>query len=268
MLKLQLLCACVLLSFLATAQVIGRQPSVFYARPPGDGKEMITSTGVNPATLAGIGTLQLSVYGERKFMIAELNVCRGIVGLPFGGGGLAASFDYFGNGAYGEVGFSAAYARKIGKAALGLNFHYQASGARGYKTIADVDGDLGMLIRVTPKFEAGLQLSNASTVLLKRGGDDNFPSISSIWRYSVSNKLALNASLTKCKGSDLAFNTCLYYGLTGRCAIRIGIALQPSEIFSAVAFRFDDLTIGIAVAYQSPLGLSPATFLQYHRPKE
>jgi len=268
MLKLQLICIYVLLSCLADAQIIRRQPSVFYARPPVDERTEVTAATLNPATLAGMATLQISVFGERRYMIADLNVCRAIVGMPIHGGGIAASLDYFGNGVYREFSFSSAYARKIGKAALGIAFRYQSGGAAGYKTVADFDGDIGLMLTLTPKFETGIQLSDASTVLLNKSGNDYFPSVSSIWRYSLSKKLALNISLSKWKGSDLRFTTSLYYSLTERCVVRTGIGLQPSEIFGAVSFRVDDFIVGIAAGYQSPLGLSPAMIFQYHRPGE
>jgi len=93
----------------------------------------VFSFTVNQAALAQLKNSSAGVYGERRFLLSELNNYAVVIGLPTAAGNLGVKADYYGFSDYNETQLGIAYGRKLGeKVDIGAQFNYQGIRIAGY----------------------------------------------------------------------------------------------------------------------------------------
>jgi hypothetical protein len=68
----------------------------------------------NQASLAQLKNVSVAVYGERRFLLSELNNYTAVIGLPTGSGNFGLKANYSGSSDYNETQFGLALWKKIG----------------------------------------------------------------------------------------------------------------------------------------------------------
>ncbi|MEO8961818.1 MAG: hypothetical protein ABI325_08055 [Ginsengibacter sp.] len=111
----------------------------------------------NQAALAQVKDPSLGVYGERRFMLAPVNMYTGLLALPTKQGNFAFQTDYFGYKNYNESQLGLAYARHVGsKLDLGIKFNYYSFRIPGYEGASAVNFEIGAIAHLTDKLNAGI----------------------------------------------------------------------------------------------------------------
>ena len=74
----------------------------------------VFSFTANQASLAQLKNTSAGVYGERRFLLSELNNYTAVIGLPTATGNFGIKANYSGFSDYNETQIGLAYARKLG----------------------------------------------------------------------------------------------------------------------------------------------------------
>lgn len=101
------------------------------------------------------------MYGERKFLLSELNNYTTVFGLTMQSGNFGLKAGYYGFSDYNETQLGLAYGRKLGdKVDLGAQFNYNGIRIAGYGNDAAISFELGTILHLTDKLHAGIHVNN------------------------------------------------------------------------------------------------------------
>jgi hypothetical protein len=124
----------------------------------------IFSATANQASLAQLKTGGLSIYGERRFMLQELNGFTALVAMPSKFGTFGFQGDYFGSAAFNENQLGALYARKINdQIDIGVKFNYHTVRIPGYGAAATVNFEGGVVMHITEQLHTGIHVYNPTS---------------------------------------------------------------------------------------------------------
>ncbi len=216
----------------------------------------------NPASLAFVQHFSAGVYGERRFMLAELGVYHLAAALPMGPGALGVCARYSGFSGYQESGLGIAYARRLGeKAALGIQFNRVHFRVPGIITDAVISADLGALVRVAPKLTIGLHLHNPAGGLFVKT-EERLPSTFRLGMgFDASEKFHVSAELLKESGMPISFLSGFQYQFQERFFIRAGINAAVGSGFAGFGLAWAGLRADLTASLHPQLGLSPGFML-------
>jgi hypothetical protein len=229
----------------------------------------IYATRTNAASLAQLQQSAVAVYGERRFMLEDLNYYSGSIGIPTKSGTFALHGSYFGFDLSNQTQLSLAYGRKINnKIDIGAAFHYNHLGQAGiYGSASAVTGSVGILLHLTDKIHAGINAYNPIRVAYKKdeAQEERLASQYSFgFGYDASEKLYLSAELVKEEGQNINVNAGFQYQFVKQFFIRAGIATQTTNYFFGLGFRLKDFRMDLSSSYHPQLGWSPGLLLMYH----
>jgi hypothetical protein len=115
----------------------------------------------NQASLAQIQQASAGVYGERRFLLSELNNYSVAIALPTSSGNFGLKTNYYGFSDYNETQLGLAYGRKIGnKIDIGAQFNYHSIRIAGYGNASTISFELGTVMHVTDRLHAGVHVAN------------------------------------------------------------------------------------------------------------
>ena len=135
-----------------------RQQPTFTKTDPG---HLHRSRRSNQASLAQLKNASAGVFGERRFLLNELNNYSAAIGLPTKSGNFGLKAGYYGFSDYNESQLGLAYARKLGKKVdIGAQFNYNGIRIAGYGNDAAVSFEIGTVLHVTDKLHAGVHVNN------------------------------------------------------------------------------------------------------------
>ena len=93
----------------------------------------VFSFTTNQASLAQLKNGSAAIYGERRFLLSELNNYTAVIGLPTGSGNFGVKANYSGFSDYNETQIGFAYGKKLGnKIDIGAQFNYNGIQIAGY----------------------------------------------------------------------------------------------------------------------------------------
>ena len=139
-------------------QVVKQPLTVQYAGFGGYSKKFsdIFSAVTNQAAVAQLKAGGFGVYGERRFLLEELNGYAAVVAVPTASGVLGVEADYFGSQAYNENELGFLYARKIpDRVDIGTKFNYYQLRVPGYGNASSINFEAGTILHFTDKVHAG-----------------------------------------------------------------------------------------------------------------
>jgi hypothetical protein len=229
----------------------------------------IYATRANAASLAELKQGAAAIYGERRFMLEDLNLYTASVGIPTKSGTFALHASYFGFDLSNQTQFSLGYGIKINKKIdIGAAFHYNNLSQAGiYGSASAITGSIGILMHLTDKIHAGFNAYNPISVAYNKGSEDEERLASQYsfgFGFDASEKLFLSTELVKDEGHHVNVNAGFQYQFVDQFFIRAGIATATTNYFLGLGFRLKDFRLDVSSSYHPQLGWSPGLLLMYH----
>lgn len=249
----------------AKAQVIKQPLSVLYAGFGAYSKNFsdIFSATSNQASLAQLKTGGFGVYGERRFLLEELNGYTAVIALPTTSGIFGFEGDYFGSAAFNENELGILYARKIKKLIdVGAKFNYYTVHIPGYGSASAVNFEVGTIFHFTDKLHSGIHVYNPAGSKL---GKTVREKLASVYRlgigYEASDMVFTSAEIVKMENQQISVNAGLQYNLQKNIFIRTGISTANNNSFVSIGFKLSFARIDVNAAYHPQLGFTPGFLL-------
>ncbi len=252
----------------AQAQVIKQPLSVRYAGLGTYSKNFsdIFSATSNQASLAQLKTGGFGVYGERRFLLEELNGYAAVVAVPTTSGVFGFEGNYFGSPPFNENELGILYARKISKLIdIGAKFNYYAVRIAGYGSASAVNFEAGAIFHFTDKLHIGIHVYNPAGSRLGKTGMEK---LASVYRsgvgYEASEMVFISAEIVKQEGRQIVVNAGLQYNLQKNIFIRTGISTLTDNSYVSVGLQLSFARIDVNTAYHPQLGFTPGLLLLFN----
>ena len=250
---------------LVTAQVVREPLGVKYAELGAYSKSFadVYSGTANQASLAELESGSFGVYGERRFMLNELNNYSAIVAVPTKSGTIGLQGDYFGSADFNESQIGLIYARKITSVIdAGVKFNYHSVKVAGYGTSTAVNFELGTILHLTDKLHTGIHIYNPTGSKLSKSGNEK---LAAIYRfglgYEASKNVFVSTEIVKQEDKDISVNAGLQYNLHEKVFLRAGISTLSNNSYLGLGLRLNFGRIDINAAYHPQLGFTPGVLL-------
>ena len=266
--KLFLLSALVSFSIFLQAQTLRRPIAASYT---GLGAYSLNHVDVfsftaNQASLAQLKNSSAGVYGERRFLLAELNNYTAVIGLPTNSGNFAVKANYAGFSEYNETQLGLAYARKLGsKIDVGLQFNYNSIRINSYGNASAIGFELGAILHLTEKLHAGLQVNNP---VGGKFGKDQQEKLSSVYTfgfgYDASEKFLVSAEIQKEEDQPVNVNAGFQYKLIPQLLVRAGMSSATSSAWLGVGLTVKSFRLDVTTSYHPQLGITPGILMLFN----
>ena len=261
---------CFFFSFVLFAQ--NGIPQNAGARGAAMGNASLTFTDINSifTNQAGLGYLEnlsFTVYGERRFLVADgLNSFLFGVAYPHKSiGTIGLSVHYFGYGNYNEQKIGLSYARKLFKRmSIGAQFNYIGTrfGDAYYGTAHSFTFEVGILTKVTKHFHLAAHVFSPARIELPSG--DNLPSIFKLGAaYIPSHKVRITAEIEKDLENPFNGRFGIEYHPIDILFVRAGVSTTPLLASFGLGLNMKGLKIDVATSYHMVLGVTPSISVSY-----
>ena len=237
----------------------------------GLGAYSLTNTDVfsftaNQASLAQLKNASAGVFGERRFLLNELNNYTAVIGLPTKSGNFGLTAGYYGFSDYNETKLGLAYARKLGnKIDIGAQFNYNGMRIAGYGSDAAVSFEIGTVLHVTDKLHAGIHINNP---VGGKFGKDQQEKLASVYTfglgYEASEKFFVSAEIIKEEDQPVNINAGIQYKFLSRLLARAGISANTSTAWFGIGLELKSFRVDITTAYHPQLGITPGVLLLFN----
>jgi opacity protein-like surface antigen len=253
---------------IAKAQVIKYPVSVTYSGLEAYSSNFsdIFSAATNEASLAKKKTGGFGVYGERRFLLQELNNYAAVVAIPTSSGVFGVEGDYFGSPALNETELGMIYARKVGRRIdVGAKFNRYTVRIPGYGSASSINFEAGVMLRLSDKLTTGIHAYNPGGSKLGKNGQEK---LASVYRcgigYEVSEMLFAGAEIVKQENQGISVNAGFQYNLQKNIFIRTAISTLTDNSYAALGFQLSFARIDINAAYHPQLGFTPGLLLLFN----
>lgn len=240
------------------------------ARGAAMGNASLTFTDINSifTNQAGLGYLEklsFTVYGERRFLLADgLNSFLFGVAYPHKSiGTIGLSVHYFGYGKYNEQKIGLSYARKLfKKMSIGAQFNYLGTRIGEYGTAHSFTFELGILAKVTKQFHLAAHVFSPARIELPNG--DALPAMFKLGgAYLPSDKVRITAEIEKDLENPFNGRFGVEYHPIHILYIRAGVSTTPVMASFGLGLNMTGLKIDIATSYHTVLGFTPSLSVSY-----
>jgi hypothetical protein len=230
----------------------------------------VFSPGSNQASLARLTSAAAGVFGERRFMLDELNSFNLAIGLPTRSGSFGLNARYSGFTEYNETGIGLAYARKLGSNAdIGIQFNYNGIRIAGYGNASTISFEAGTLFQISEKLHTGFHVNNPVGGKFGKDQQEKLPSVYTIGMgYDASEKFFFSAELVKEEDQPVNVSAGLQYKFLPQLLARAGIASATSSAWIGLGLNFKSFRLDITSAYHPQLGLSPGLLMIFNFKKK
>ncbi len=222
----------------------------------------------NAASLSTLKQNGIGVYGEKRFMLDQLNMYSLSSAFRTNSGTFGLSGSYFGFVESNQTQLSLSYGRKVAKTVdIGASFHYHTISQSGiYGSSSAITGSLGMLLHLSEKITAGVNVYNPFRAQWSKVADEErLPSRYTLGMgYDASDKFYLTAELEKEEGQEVNVNLAVHYQFIPQLFIRGGIASLTSSYFAGLGMQLSRFRFDIASSFHPQLGVSPGVVLLYN----
>lgn len=257
-----------LISSVASGQVLRRPVAATYTSLGAYSSihSDVFSFTANPASLAQLNKPAAGVYGERRFMLAELNNFMFAAGLPTGSGHFGLTGSYFGFTDFNETQAGLTYARNLGnKVDVGARFNYHGiSISSGYGTASAVSVELGALFHVSEKLHVGIQAGNPVGGKFGKQGEEELPSVYSLGvGYDASEKFFVSTEIVKEENQPVSVNAGMQYKFLPQLLVRGGVTTGTSSAWFGLGLVLKSFRLDVTTSWHLQLGISPGLLLLY-----
>ncbi len=223
----------------------------------------VFSFSSNQASLAQMKGDAFGVYGERRFLMAELNMFSAVVAMPTTKGNFGFQADYFGYKNFNESQLGLAYAGSVGsRLDLGIKFNYYSFRIPGYGNSAAVNFEIGSIAHLTEKFHAGIHFYNPVGATFSKGQNEKLRAIYKMGvGYEASENFLISGEIIKREDLPVNVNVGIQYDFAKQFFARFGIASENGSPFGAAGISWNNLRLDVSAAYHPQLGISPGIML-------
>lgn len=223
------------------------------------------SGAANQAALAFATTPVAGIYGERRFMLAQLANYAAALALPLKSGGLGFSLHYFGAGSFTTSQLGLGYGRRLSdKAGIGAQINYNTLQVAGYGSAATPNFELGTLWHIGEKWHLGMHIYNP---VGGRFGKDQAEKLASIYTagigYEASAGFFIGATLAKEEDQPAGLQLGMQYQFAKLLLARAGIATATSQGFLGVGIKWKTWRLDTVTQWHPQLGFTPALLLMF-----
>lgn len=258
----------VLLGIGTTAQTLRRPVAAAYT---GLGAYSINhmdvfSFSANQASLAQLKNPSAAVYGERRFMLSELNSYTAAIGLPTRSGNFGLKANYFGFSDYNETQLGLAYARKLGnKVDVGAQFNYNGiSISSGYGNSSAVSFEIGTVLHISERLHAGIHANNPAGGKFGKNGGEELSSVYTLGMgYDASEKFYVSAEIVKEEDRPVNVNAGLQYKFIPQLMARAGMSSGTSSAWLGLGLTIRSFRLDVTTNYHPQLGVTPGLLLLF-----
>ena len=220
----------------------------------------------NQASLAQLKTAAAGVYGERRFLLDELNNYTAVLALPTSTGNFGLKTNYYGFSDYNETQLGLAYGRKLGsKVDIGAQFNYHGIRITGYGNASAISFELGAVMHVSDKLHAGVHVANP---VGGKFGKDQQEKLSSVYAiglgYDASAKFFISAEIEKEEDQPVNVNAGMQYKFLPQLLGRIGMSTSTSSAWFGLGLNIKSFRIDVTTSYHPQLGITPGLMLVFN----
>ena len=217
----------------------------------------------NQASLAQIKKFTAGIYSERRFMLNELNLYNAVIALRTRSGSFGLKGAFYGFAGYNETQLGLAYGRSLGsKIDLGVQFSYYGMKVVGYGNAAAFGFEAGIIMHVSDKINAGVQVSNPVGGKFGKNAGEKLPFVYTTGLgYEASDKFLISMEMEKEEDQPVNVNAGLQYRLLPRLRIRAGISTATSNMWLGVGVMIKSMRVDITAGYHPQLGVTPGLLL-------
>jgi len=226
----------------------------------------VFSFTANQASLAQLEKSAAGLYGERRFMLNELNNYSAVFGLTTNKGNFGFKAGYSGFTGYNETQLGLAYARKLGdKIDVGVQFNYNGINIPTYGNASAVSFEIGTIVHVSEKLHAGMHANNP---VGGKFGKEQQEKLSSLYAvglgYDASPKFFISCELEKEEDQPINVNTGFQYKLISQLLVRAGVSSSTSTFWAGIGLSLKSLRIDVTSAFHSQLGVTPGVLILFN----
>jgi long-subunit fatty acid transport protein len=226
----------------------------------------IFSFTANQASLAQLKNSSAAVYAERRFLLSELNNYTTAIGLTTKSGNFGLKANYSGFSDYNETQLGLAYGRKLGsKLDIGAQFNYSSIRiAGGYGTASAISFELGTILHLTDKLNAGIHINNP---VGGKFGKDQEEKLSSIYGfgigYEASEKFFISAEIEKEEEQPVNVNAGFQYKFISQLLVRAGVSSATSSAWIGLGLTIKSFRLDVTTSYHPQLGITPGVLMLF-----
>lgn len=227
----------------------------------------VFSFTANQASLAQLKNSAAAVYGERRFLLSELNNYTAVIGLPTQSGNFGIKANYAGFSNYNETQLGLAYGRKLGsKLDIGAQFNYTGIRiADGYGNASAISFEIGTIFHLTDKLNAGLHINNP---VGGKFGKEQQEKLSSVYGfgigYEASGKFFITAEIEKEEDQPVNVNAGFQYKFIPQLLVRVGMASSSSSAWLGLGLTLKSFRLDVTTSYHPQLGITPGILLLFN----
>ncbi len=220
----------------------------------------------NQASLAQLKNTSFALYGERRFLLSELNNYTAVIGMPTTSGNFGVKANYSGFTDYNETQLGLAYARKLGsKVDIGAQFNYNGIRIAGYGNASAISFELGTIMHLTERLHAGLHINNPVGGKFGKDQQEKFSSVYSIGiGYDASEKFLVSAEIEKEEDQPVNVNAGMQYKFLPQLLARVGVSSATSTAWLGIGLTLKSFRLDITAGYHPQLGITPGLLLLFN----
>lgn len=220
----------------------------------------------NQAALAQIKNITAGVYGERRFLLSELNNYSGVIVLPTRSGNFGIKTGYAGFSDFNETQLGISYGRSLGKKLdIGVQFNYNGIRISSYGNASAVSAELGSVFHLTEKFHTGFHILNPVGGKFGKEQNEKLASVYTVgFGYDASKKFFISCAIEKEEDQPVNVNAGMQYKFIPQLLVRAGISSATSSVWGGAGLFFKSFRIDITTSYHPQLGITPGILVLFN----
>ena len=217
----------------------------------------------NQASLAQIKSAGIGVFGERRFFLSETSAYTLGASLPTRLGNFGIELNYAGFKNFNENKIGLAYARKLGKLLdVGVQFNYYGYRIPAYGNASTVNFEMGAMLHLTDKFNAGIYVYNPVGGKLGKSKDEKLASAYKFGLgYDASDKFFISSEIIKEEDKPVNVIAGLQYHFAKQFFVKAGFVSESTTAYAGAGVAWKNLRLDISSSYHPQLGFSPGLLL-------
>lgn len=217
----------------------------------------------NQAALARLENAGVGIWGERRFMLAEISVYGLAAGFPARMGNFGIQLNYSGFSNFNDNKVGLAYARTLGKLLdMGVQFNYYGCRVPQYGNASAVNFEMGAIMHISPKVHAGIHAYGPVGGKLGKGEKEKLASAYKLGLgYDATDNFYMSAELVKEEDKPINVNGGVQYHFKKRFFARAGFVSESGSAYGGAGIGWKNMRLDIAASYHPQLGFSPGLLL-------
>ena len=238
------------------------QPYISLSAYSSKQKDPLSFTG-NQAALAQLKSAGIGVFGERRFLLSETSAYTLGASLPTHLGNFGIQLNYAGFKNFNENKIGLAYARKLGKLLdVGVQFNYYGYRIPAYGNASTLNFEMGAMLHVTDKFNAGIHVYNPVGGKLGKSKDEKLASAYKFGLgYDASDKFFISSEIIKEEDKPVNIIAGLQYHFAKQFFVKAGFVSESTTAYAGAGVAWKNLRLDISSSYHPQLGFSPGLLL-------